>query len=114
MARQPRIYAEVRLRLKLAGTPLPEYDLWIADACLRHQLTLLTLDRHFDGSMVFPRLPRELFLAGAKPSPSRRIHPADTIFTVEADLTGDFCVSPEDRLDGRQSQYVRKTGLTQR
>jgi tRNA(fMet)-specific endonuclease VapC len=43
-----RVYANVRQRLKAAGTPLPENDIWIAAICLQHGLTLLTLDRHFD------------------------------------------------------------------
>ena len=43
-----RVYAEVRLRLKRAGTPIPENDIWIAAVCLQHGLTLLTLDRHFE------------------------------------------------------------------
>ena len=43
-----RVYADVRQRLKAAGTPLPENDIWIAAVCLQHGLTLLTLDRHFD------------------------------------------------------------------
>ncbi|MDO8632287.1 MAG: type II toxin-antitoxin system VapC family toxin [Phycisphaerales bacterium] len=43
-----RVYANVRHRLKAAGTPLPENDIWIAAICLQHGLPLLTLDRHFD------------------------------------------------------------------
>ena len=43
-----RVYANVRQRLKAAGTPLPENDIWIAAICLQHGLTLLTFDRHFD------------------------------------------------------------------
>jgi tRNA(fMet)-specific endonuclease VapC len=43
-----QVYADVRQRLKAAGTPLPENDVWIAAICLQHKLTLLTLDRHFD------------------------------------------------------------------
>ncbi len=43
-----RMYADLRLRLKSVGTPLPENDIWIAAVCLQHGLTLLTLDRHFD------------------------------------------------------------------
>jgi tRNA(fMet)-specific endonuclease VapC len=43
-----RVYSEVRYRLKVAGTPLPENDIWIAATCLQHGLTLLTLDRHFE------------------------------------------------------------------
>lgn len=43
-----KVYAELRHRLKLQGTPLPENDVWIAATCLQHGLTLLTLDQHFD------------------------------------------------------------------
>jgi len=43
-----RLYAELRHRLRTAGTPLPENDIWIAAACRQHGLTLLTLDRHFE------------------------------------------------------------------
>lgn len=42
-----RLYAETRLLLKTAGTPIPENDLWIAAVCLRYDLTLVTSDRHF-------------------------------------------------------------------
>ena len=42
------VYAELRHRLKTAGTPLPENDVWIASTCVQHGLTLLTLDRHFE------------------------------------------------------------------
>lgn len=43
-----RLYSEVRHRLKRAGTPIPENDIWIAAGCLQHAVTLLTLDRHFE------------------------------------------------------------------
>lgn len=43
-----RVYADVRHRLKAAGTPLPENDVWIAAVCIQHGLTLITFDRHFD------------------------------------------------------------------
>lgn len=42
-------YAEVRLRLKKAGTPIPENDIWIAAICRQYELELATSDRHFDG-----------------------------------------------------------------
>ncbi len=42
------IYAEVRHKLKTAGKPLPENDIWIASICIQHTLMLLTLDRHFE------------------------------------------------------------------
>lgn len=42
------VYAQLRTQLKAAGTPLPENDIWIAATCLQHDLTLLTLDHHFE------------------------------------------------------------------
>lgn len=41
-------YAEVRLELKGAGTPLPTNDTWIAALCRQHGLPLLSRDTHFD------------------------------------------------------------------
>ena len=40
-------YAETRLQLKVAGTPIPENDIWIAAICLEHGLALATADKHF-------------------------------------------------------------------
>lgn len=41
-------YGQVKHELKLAGTPLPENDIWIAALALQHQLILATRDSHFD------------------------------------------------------------------
>jgi tRNA(fMet)-specific endonuclease VapC len=41
-------YAEVRLELRRAGTPIPTNDLWIAALCRQHALPILSQDRHFD------------------------------------------------------------------
>lgn len=41
-------YAEVRARLKKAGTPIPENDVWIAAICRQNDLELATSDAHFD------------------------------------------------------------------
>jgi tRNA(fMet)-specific endonuclease VapC len=41
-------YAEVRLELKRAGTPIPSNDGWIAALCRQHDLPLLSQDKHFD------------------------------------------------------------------
>jgi len=41
-------YAEVRLEMKQAGTPLPANDTWIAALCRQHQLPILSRDQHFD------------------------------------------------------------------
>ena len=41
-------YAEIRLELKKAGTPIPVNDLWIAALCRQHRRRILSRDRHFD------------------------------------------------------------------
>ena len=41
-------YAEIRVQLKLAGTPIPSNDVWIAALCLQHGSPVLSRDRHFD------------------------------------------------------------------
>jgi predicted nucleic acid-binding protein len=41
-------YAEVRGRLKVAGTPIPANDCWIAALAQQHRLPILSQDRHFD------------------------------------------------------------------
>lgn len=45
--RASRTYAEIRVRLKKSGRPIPENDLWIAAVSLRHGVPLLTHDAHF-------------------------------------------------------------------
>jgi tRNA(fMet)-specific endonuclease VapC len=41
-------YADLRLMLKQAGTPIPSNDLWIAALSRQHRLPILSKDRHFD------------------------------------------------------------------
>jgi tRNA(fMet)-specific endonuclease VapC len=41
-------YAEIRVQLKLAGTPIPSNDVWIAALCLQHGSPVLSRDQHFD------------------------------------------------------------------
>lgn len=41
-------YAEVRIQLKEAGTPIPSNDAWIAALCRQHALPILSQDQHFD------------------------------------------------------------------
>jgi predicted nucleic acid-binding protein len=41
-------YADLRIRLKSTGTPIPANDLWIAALALEHRLPLLSNDAHFD------------------------------------------------------------------
>jgi tRNA(fMet)-specific endonuclease VapC len=47
-ARTARTYAQIRDRLKSAGTPIPSNDLWIASLAAQHALPLLSRDQHFD------------------------------------------------------------------
>ena len=42
------IYAEIRLQLRRAGTPIPSNDTWIAALCRQHALPVLSRDAHFD------------------------------------------------------------------
>ncbi len=43
-----RHYAEIRLQLASAGTPIPMNDLWIAAIARQHRLPVLSCDTHFD------------------------------------------------------------------
>lgn len=40
-------YASVYVSLRLAGTPIPTNDMWIAASALQHRLRLFSLDDHF-------------------------------------------------------------------
>jgi tRNA(fMet)-specific endonuclease VapC len=42
------VYARIRVRLREQGKPIPENDLWIAAACIEHELPLAAIDSHFD------------------------------------------------------------------
>jgi predicted nucleic acid-binding protein len=41
-------YAEVRLELRRAGTPIPTNDIWIAALYRQHSMPILSRDEHFD------------------------------------------------------------------
>jgi predicted nucleic acid-binding protein len=41
-------YATIRNRLRQAGTPIPENDIWIAALAVEHHLPVLSADAHFD------------------------------------------------------------------
>ena len=41
-------YAEIRLQLRRAGSPIPSNDTWIAALALQHSTPLLSRDKHFD------------------------------------------------------------------
>lgn len=43
-----RPYAEIRDRLKRAGTPIPSNDVWIAALAVQHALPIMSRDAHFD------------------------------------------------------------------
>jgi predicted nucleic acid-binding protein len=49
-------YAELRHQLKMAGTPIPENDVWIAALCRQHRLPLLSRDGHFDNVQGLTRV----------------------------------------------------------
>jgi len=40
-------YAKIYSELRIAGTPIPTNDMWIAALALQHGIKLLTNDRHF-------------------------------------------------------------------
>lgn len=42
-----RRYGQAKAKLRAAGTPIPENDIWIAALALEHELTLVTRDAHF-------------------------------------------------------------------
>ena len=49
-------YAEVRARLKVAGTPIPANDCWIAALAKQHRLPIVSQDRHFDSVKGIQRI----------------------------------------------------------
>ena len=49
-------YAEVRARLKVAGTPIPANDCWIAALAQQHRLPIVSQDRHFDSVKGIQRI----------------------------------------------------------
>ena len=40
-------YADIYLRLRSKGTPIPTNDMWIAASAMEHGCALYSLDRHF-------------------------------------------------------------------
>ena len=49
-------YAELRHALKVAGTPIPANDLWIAALARQHALPILSRDGHFDNVPSIERI----------------------------------------------------------
>jgi predicted nucleic acid-binding protein len=43
-----KLYGDIRLALKKAGTPIPVNDAWIAASALQFDLPILSRDAHFD------------------------------------------------------------------
>lgn len=41
-------YAEIREELRVAATPIPENNIWIAALCRQHHLAVASRDGHFD------------------------------------------------------------------
>jgi tRNA(fMet)-specific endonuclease VapC len=57
-----RLYAEILVALREAGTPIPTNDIWVAATAAKAGATVLTADRHFEaikrvGSLVLGSLP---------------------------------------------------------
>ena len=46
--RTAEVYAQVRERLRAAGTPIPENDVWISALAIEHGLDLVSRDTDFD------------------------------------------------------------------
>lgn len=42
-----RLYGQIKQRLRRAGRPLPENDIWIAALARQHDLMLISRDAHF-------------------------------------------------------------------
>lgn len=41
-------YGKIKSSLRKKGLPIPENDIWIAAIAIRHKLTLVTRDKHFN------------------------------------------------------------------
>ena len=51
-----KLYGQIRLELKKAGTPIPLNDAWIAAAALQFELPVLSRDAHFDAVASITRV----------------------------------------------------------
>ena len=40
-------YGRIHASLRRKGKPIPHNDVWVAATALRHEMTLITLDKHF-------------------------------------------------------------------
>lgn len=43
------VYGALKHRLRAAGRPVPDNDLWIAATAIKHDLALFSRDKHFEG-----------------------------------------------------------------
>ncbi len=43
-----RTFAEVSVKLRRQGTPIPDHDVWISAMCIQHAIPLFSRDVHFD------------------------------------------------------------------
>ncbi len=50
-------YGRIKKELHLAGTPIPENDIWIAAIAFQYQLNLMSNDAHFDKINGIDRTP---------------------------------------------------------
>ena len=54
-----QLFAAARAELRRQGQLIPDHDLWIAATALRHQLTIISSDRHFERIPGLKRLQPE-------------------------------------------------------
>ena len=47
-------YGRIQASLRKKGRPIPQNDIWIAATAVRHGMTLITLDKHFDSIEGLP------------------------------------------------------------
>jgi predicted nucleic acid-binding protein len=50
------LYAEIRSELRIAGTPIPSNDVWIAACSRQYNLSLMSRDRHFSYVKLLKRI----------------------------------------------------------
>ena len=52
-------YAAIVAALRIAGTPIPTHDVWIAASAMQHAFVAVTTDAHFEraSQIIAERLP---------------------------------------------------------
>ena len=53
------VFSDLKVRLRQAGTPIPEGDLWIAALAVQHDWPLAFCDKHYDVVPDLKKLPWE-------------------------------------------------------